>query len=158
MSKENAKRISGVYPIESANGKRAFARMLYPAQSDGCFHPDYEQIKIDIDNYFKQDTFHNPAGLRLALRNIDPDVLNLWLYGYVQHEDIADEDIAPNEQLKDAIRAGKTALSNALFNKDSKYQSQLVIRTLEGIGELTPQKKVIDINLGGLGTWEKASK
>lgn len=158
-TKESKKRVSGIWPSDSMEGKLAYSRMLYSKITAGEVHPDYDAITADIREYLSTPNIkHNPGGYRAALRNISPAALNLWQAGYISDQDAKNEDVEPNERLISVLTAGRNALVNAIYNSDSKYQSQLDIRTLEGMGELTPQKKVVDVNLSGLGAWEKWSK
>ena len=159
MAAPKTRRISGIHSADSKEGKIAKSRMLYATVTDGQVHPDYNAMAADIKAYLDTpETIHNPAGYRAALRNVGAAALNLWLAGYTCTTDAADEDVEPNERLIEVMTAGRNALINTLYNQDSKYQSQLVIRTLEGMGELTPQKKIVDVNLSGLGSREQWAK
>lgn len=153
------KRVSGVWPADTFEGKLALIRGKYMIVDGENVRPNYDAMRSDISAYLdKENTIHNPAGYRAALKNITANTLNNWLHGYVSGTDIDDENISPNDDLIDVMVWGRNLLIDRLYNQDSKYQSQLMIRTLEGMGELTPQKKIVDVNLSGLGSWEKWSK
>ena len=155
---ETKRRVSGVHPYNSREGKVSYYRMSYPKIVGDEVVPDCDAMLADINAYLDSQTSHNPAGYRKALKDISPATLALWQAGYMCHADSINTDIEPNEELIKTMDIGRNALIDKLYQQDGKYQSQLVIRTLEGMGELTPQKKIVDVSLSGLGKWEKWSK
>ena len=180
--KEKPKRISGKgYDITTVSGKAAVQHLKYSRQApDGTYEIDTDAIRRICEEYVSLEAreqrivtrnkregtetvqvVYKPIsrqGLRRAL-GIGRQAYLYWLEGYVSANDTDDEDVLPNNELVEAMRAGDDAIMQYLAEDDDKYSQTKQIRLLESYGEIMPVKQVREITgkieLGKLGKYAK---
>mgnify|MGYP000990096276 CR=1 FL=1 len=171
--KQIPKRISGTgYNPLTMEGKAAIRQLKYGTFGvDGTFEIDVDKIAEVVNAYIEghirpangeEDKVEqlpiSRVGLRLALE-ISRDTYARWLQGYVSQNDIDDENVKPNIELSEAIRAGDDRIMQYLVETCDKYGDTKRIRLLETYGEIGPAQTKTEISASiSLGKWSKMGK